>query len=219
MPKLPTFLAWPRRSLLPRLRSAGGLRPEVAAIAIMAIALLVIIALAMVGRGDSFDRDAAVHRVIDDSAGRITQSQAECYVDRVRAELGARYLQAGAEPTDDVIGRLTSVRVDCVGVANLGLPTATVAASDTAVPSTESGNLPRRFGDDPVLDGLVSLCTAGVGQACDDLFDQAPVGSEYESFAVTCGHRTSEPRCATVYTVPASGAGPPVTGTGPTPSP
>jgi hypothetical protein len=202
MPKFATSLAWLRRSGQPGSRSWAGVRPEVGVVAIVAVALLAVLAVAVFTRGDSFDRGAAVARVVDTGGGRITQSQAECYVDRVHAEVGARYLEAGARPPADVAARLTSIRVDCVGVANLGVPSATALTSDTGVPSTESGNLPRRFGDDPVLDALVTQCGAGVGQACDDLFDRAPIGSEYESFALTCGGRTTEAKCASVYTVP-----------------
>ena len=44
-------------------------------------------------------------------------------------------------------------------------------------------------GDDAALDALWDSCAAGSGQACDDLFFQAPLGSEYERFGTTCGDR------------------------------
>jgi hypothetical protein len=44
---------------------------------------------------------------------------------------------------------------------------------------------------DPALDDLYDACAAGDMQACDDLYRQSPVGSEYESFGDTCGNRTS----------------------------
>src|SRR5262245_11831226 len=48
------------------------------------------------------------------------------------------------------------------------------------------------YGDDPALDALWDACDGGDGQACDDLYWQSPVGSEYEAFGNTCGERFSE---------------------------
>ena len=42
------------------------------------------------------------------------------------------------------------------------------------------------YGDDPALDALWDACAAGDGQACDDLYNEAPIGSEYEEFGNTC---------------------------------
>src|SRR5690606_4400453 len=53
--------------------------------------------------------------------------------------------------------------------------------------STSTGD---SYGDDPALDALWDACEAGDGQACDDLYMDSPLGSEYEEFADTCGHRT-----------------------------
>lgn len=48
---------------------------------------------------------------------------------------------------------------------------------------------PDTFGDDPALDSLWRGCEEGSGAACDELFEQAPVGSDYERFGVSCGDR------------------------------
>ncbi len=48
---------------------------------------------------------------------------------------------------------------------------------------------PNRYGDDPKLDRLWDGCEDGDGEACDQLWDEAPLGSEYERFGVTCGER------------------------------
>ena len=48
---------------------------------------------------------------------------------------------------------------------------------------------PQIYGDDPVLDQLWDSCELGVGEACDALWREAPVGSVYEKFGVTCGER------------------------------
>jgi len=44
-------------------------------------------------------------------------------------------------------------------------------------------------GDDPALDALWDGCVDGSGEACDELFLQSPLGSEYERFGDTCGDR------------------------------
>lgn len=177
----------------------------------MVASIAVIGLVAVVRAGDSFDRADAVTRTLAGSGGRLTESQAECYVDGVKQQLGGRYLADGATVPDDVAAKMTSIRVDCVGVANLGVTTTLDPAdpSASAAPSTEAGNLPRRRGDDPTLDALYDQCALGSGQACDDLFDLAPVGSEYESFAITCGNRTTERRCADRYGLPEATTVPP----------
>lgn len=53
--------------------------------------------------------------------------------------------------------------------------------------------LPR--GESPTLDGLAEACGALNGvEACDTLFRQAPQGTEYASYGVTCGYRTPDTR-------------------------
>lgn len=61
----------------------------------------------------------------------------------------------------------------------------------TAVPQAEfvaeSADAPYSFGDDATLDALWTSCGDGDMQACDDLYQESPVGSQYESFGATCG--------------------------------
>jgi hypothetical protein len=45
------------------------------------------------------------------------------------------------------------------------------------------------YGSDPDLDALWDACEAGDGGACDDLYFQSEIDSEYEEFGDTCGHR------------------------------
>jgi hypothetical protein len=146
---------------------------------------------------DGFDREAATAELLAREQGRLTEEQARCFVDRVVDELGADLLAPDAEPSPEQIRRLTSIRVDCIGVANLGN-----VASTTSLPM--AGDVPgvtepSRLGDDPDFDLLYLRCQAGSGPACDQLFDEAPLGSEYEQFGATCGDRTREYRCADVY--------------------
>jgi hypothetical protein len=52
------------------------------------------------------------------------------------------------------------------------------------------------YGDDPLLDAQWDECAAGDNAACDDLWWDSPIGSEYETFAESCGGRSSEPLLA-----------------------
>jgi hypothetical protein len=144
----------------------------------------------------AFDRPLAIDRTIDASGGRLTEAEAACYVDKARAKIGSSYLEPGVSVPASVGQRLTAIRDDCVGLTGLGVQ------APVSVPGTESGNQPLRRGQDPQLDALWSRCAAGSGAACDELFDRAPIGSEYERFALTCGGRTAQMRCAAVYRRP-----------------
>jgi len=48
---------------------------------------------------------------------------------------------------------------------------------------------PIGLGDDPALDRLWRACEDGSGEACDQLFEDAPINSAYETFGLTCGER------------------------------
>jgi hypothetical protein len=165
-----------------------------------ALVLLLVVALGPVACSSTpeFDRARAVDDVLAQSAGRLTRPQAECYVDRVVAELGTGALAPEQQNAPDQVPRLTRIRVDCTGVASLGT---TVPVAPTTGDAT-LGTQPQRPGDDPHLDQLYDACKAGSGAACDQLFDEAPLGSVYEQFAGTCGDRTRELRCADRYPGP-----------------
>jgi hypothetical protein len=165
------------------------------AIAGLAFVLCAVVACA----SDDLDRREAIARVVDESGGRITDEQAACYVDRVLDEIGSAPLRADAEVSPEQNARLTTLRVDCIGVVNLGAapPTSTPASvRDGALPG------PKRKGESAELDALWDACASGYGQACDALFEQAPMGSEYEDFGASCGGRTREQQCAAVYPSP-----------------
>ena len=63
-----------------------------------------------------------------------------------------------------------------------------VLGDDPAPPDGEAFT----YGDDPTFDALWDACEDGDGQACDDLFWDSPIGSEYETFGDTCGYRFTE---------------------------
>jgi hypothetical protein len=45
------------------------------------------------------------------------------------------------------------------------------------------------YGDNPELDALYDECAAGDGYSCDELFFNSEIGSQYETFGMTCGER------------------------------
>jgi TIR domain len=68
---------------------------------------------------------------------------------------------------------------------------------DVALPSTsvdtdpgdtsDTIDEPFAYGDDAELDSLTDGCAAGDMAACDSLWFDSPIGSDYEAFASTCG--------------------------------
>ena len=184
----------------PTSRWRPKVRPTRRAFAVVAAAIVVggVLVVWWVTRPPAFDRSLAIDRAVDASGGRLTRPQAACYVDHVRAKLGSHYLEPEVSVPGQVGARLASIRDDCVGLAGLGAAPPPTAA----VPGTEAGNQPLRHGQDAALDALWARCAAGDGAGCDQLFDKAPVGSEYERFALTCGGRTPQMTCAAVYHPP-----------------
>ena len=67
------------------------------------------------------------------------------------------------------------------------------AAPDDSLAFTEG---PDTLGDDPTLDALWRSCEEGSGAACDQLFTEAPTGSDYEWFGVSCGDRDEILHCS-----------------------
>ncbi len=60
----------------------------------------------------------------------------------------------------------------------------------TGLPSVPDATLePTGLGQNPIFDLLARSCFDGDMQACDDLFDQAPIGSEYRAYGDTCAGR------------------------------
>lgn len=71
------------------------------------------------------------------------------------------------------------------------------SAPDAELPPGED---PGDLGDDPALDDLTQRCFEGEMQACDQLYFQSPLGSDYETYGATCGGRTEADGGACVAT-------------------
>lgn len=62
------------------------------------------------------------------------------------------------------------------------------ATDGASQPSGNSGNAqPMEYGSDPYFDGLYDRCEGGDAAACEALYLESPVGSEYETFAIEQG--------------------------------
>ncbi len=64
---------------------------------------------------------------------------------------------------------------------------------------------PVGFGDDLILDRLWVACDEGSGAACDQLFEDAPINSAYETFGLTCGDRPDVLDCTELDRVDGDG--------------
>lgn len=105
--------------------------------------------------------------------GGFTEEQADCALEK----LG----ELGIDPeslTDEALGD--------------SLPP---AEATEAVASCVIGDIDLDGGEtliDAQLDEWYAQCEAGDGAACDNLYFQSPLGSEYEAFGNTCGGRVPE---------------------------
>ncbi len=111
---------------------------------------------------------------------------------------GGQLDDPAAEPLGSAaLGELVETCVD-LGTASDAAAAADSASDQTVDPSRSSPPPagPHTNGDDPELDRLWSRCESGSGAACDELFEQAPVASDYERFGLTCGSRELVLHCA-----------------------
>jgi len=94
--------------------------------------------------------------------------------------------------------------VAVVGLAIFGVVVAATPAEEAPQAQSEQEEEPRASiqpqTSGPSLGQLWNLCRDGDFQACDDLYSEAPEGSEYREFGDTCGNR-NEPSgwCVELY--------------------
>lgn len=116
------------------------------------------------------------------AAAEVSTEVADCVLDVARFDLERNPLSEAA--TEELVRNCQAARVVIDAVDEE--PTEQLALVDE----------PDTFGDDAALDGLWTACEQGSGLACDQLFAQAPIGSDYEDFGVSCGRRPDVLRCA-----------------------
>jgi hypothetical protein len=95
---------------------------------------------------------------------------------------------ADDDPSSDAGDSTTSVTASSAS-GDGETPASVTAPLGGPIPTFEVGSNAFAYGDDPGLDRLWDECAAGNGKACDDLYQAAPVDSEYETFGYTCGNR------------------------------
>ncbi|MEE6281773.1 hypothetical protein [Georgenia sp. MJ170] len=84
------------------------------------------------------------------------------------------------QPTGNRKGLIAAIVIGAVILVG-----ALVFAATSIFSSLETTTL----GDDPSLDLLWDECAGGDAAACDDLYWESPLGSDYEEFGDTCGDR------------------------------
>jgi hypothetical protein len=125
-------------------------------------------------------------------------------VDCILAELDAVGLSVD-DISDDAIGEgplpagAQDAMLACVlsDTGDAGSSSSESGATDGTAPETDTespegdsdSGVAGRYGTDPDLDALWDACDAGDGAACDDLYFQSAIDTEYEEFGDTCGHR------------------------------
>lgn len=164
-------------------------------IMVMAAALI----LGACGGGD--DAGAAspvVQEAIDGMVSEgIPRDTAECFVGGLVDEFGLDGLAAMGE-TEEVSPEVALKTLALFGECDFdlgGIDDGGFGAGpdisdfrEMASPRSEVEG-PYTYGDDDFLDALWDDCEDGSGEACDELFFDSPVGSEYEAFGNTCGNR------------------------------
>ncbi|NQV07147.1 hypothetical protein HQ535_11385 [bacterium] len=170
--------------------------------------VMVVIAMAAAacggGDGDSAGPESAIAKsaIVDEMVSDgIPRATAECITDKMLDEFGIDGLQAlgeSEEPSPEVALRTLELLGECgfdltdtgSGLGDNGFDAGEMPSDFTELAMPRgSVDGPYTYGDDGDLDGMWDACEAGSGEACDDLFFQSPLGSEYEAFGNTCGNR------------------------------
>lgn len=111
----------------------------------------------------------------------MSQEVADCLVGLGSREFDLDLLLPGAAADLDAL-LIDEMRLSCLDAL------AALSEEELAERTTfDTG--PFNIGDDDYLDELWFACDNGDGAACDQLWEEAPIGSAYEAFGVSCGNR------------------------------
>lgn len=138
----------------------------------------------------SVTEDEVVLAFVD---GGMSSDVADCYVGLGQREFDLEFLLPGVAPESDqpLLDEMLGSCQDAVAMLDTEEPPARVSF----------GVGPFNIGDDRYLDALWVACDRGDGASCDVLWEEAPVGSVYESFGVTCGNRPEVLNCTEELTL------------------
>jgi hypothetical protein len=188
----------------PPAASAGSKRGLLIGGGILAAVIIAVVAFLLLGGDDESDRDRIqadmVAQLQDES--ELSDDQAECIADAIIDDLGTERLKdvdfSADEPPDDLADDYFSAAMASLETCDIDPSEFGGDTTDTTDGGSDGGD--GTYGSDPALDELWDQCEDGDYQACDDLYNESPSGSEYEEFADTCGNR-NEPQgyCVDVY--------------------
>ncbi len=164
---------------------------------ILAVVVLAIGAFLLLG-GDDDDDEVRTDLVAGLRAqGGLSADDAECLADAIIDEVGTDDLEGEDFSTqpDAISDELLADSLDGCDIDEqaLGGGDDSDDGDGDSTTTTEDDGAPsdgEEYGDDPELDALYDDCEDGDMAACDTLFFDSPIDSEYEAFAETCGGRT-----------------------------
>lgn len=148
--------------------------------------MLAVLVLAATACTDGGEAEVAIERtdvIAAYEAEGLSSGVAECVVGLGEREFELESLSPGGEVDEVTSALLDEIVASCVQAEAI----LSAAPAEPEVLALDAG--PQDYGDDPRLDFLWDRCEAGDGRACDRLWLDAPIGSVYETFGVTCGER------------------------------
>lgn len=188
----------------PPAATAGSKRGLLIGGGILAAVIIAVVAFLLLGGDDGGDRDRIHADMVAQlqNESDLSDSQADCIADAIIDDLGTERLKdvdfSADEPPDDLADDYFSAAMDSLETCNID---PSEFGGDTTDTTDGGGDAAEgTYGSDPALDELYDKCADGDYQACDDLYNESPSGSEYEDFADSCGDR-NEPAgyCVDIY--------------------
>lgn len=116
----------------------------------------------------------------------FTEEQATCFTDELIGGDNPAF-NGMLEGSDEIDAGMMTAMFDVFAECDIPLESLMGGGIPGATPGSSSDG--QSYGDDPTLDAMWDACEGGDGEACDDLYFQSALGSEYEEFGDTCGGR------------------------------
>jgi hypothetical protein len=188
--------------------SGGSKRGLLVGGGILAAVAVAVAAFLLLGGGDDDGDDVRAQLAAQLRSGsELSASQADCVADHVVDEMGEDSFEgvdfSAEEPPEEIADDLFAAAFESLEACDIDPADFSGGGTDGGDDGgdTDGGDAEEgTYGSDPALDELYDQCEDGDYQACDDLYNESPVGSEYEEFGDTCGDR-NEPQgyCVDIY--------------------